>query len=187
MLQRARHLLIALSGLILLAVPAAFAASDTGYGTPASSTATLTLFEGPGVRYDAVGTIGEDLDVTVYRCSGLWCLVGDHQPRGWTALGNLDFGQPGRLNYAAGGPGEVCFYEGRNYTGPSLCLGSGRVFTDLLLYHLDNRFSSVSIQGDVSVAACRDRDFKSYCNRILASQPVLDKFLNDHVSAIRVY
>ena len=89
--------------------------------------------------------------------------------------------------YPAGGPGSVCFYEGRNFTGASLCAGPGQVFNDLTLYGHDNRFSSVEITGDVSVAACRDRGFQSYCERIIESQPVMDQYLVRNLSSIRVY
>jgi hypothetical protein len=87
----------------------------------------------------------------------------------------------------ARGYGTVCFYEGRNYTGASLCGTSGQVFNDLKLYGYDNRFSSVKVDGYVSAAACRDRGFKSYCERIIESQPVLHPHLMRNVSSIRVY
>lgn len=187
MLQRARRVLFVLIALTLAGGTGAFA-SDTGYGTPAYSTRPLTLFEGPGLRYQVTGAIDKDMALTVYRCSVLWCAVGNAQGKGWTGLGGLDFGVPGpRWSYASGGPGQVCFYEGHNYTGPSLCLGSGRTFYDLLLHGLDDRYSSVSVEGDVSASVCRDRDFQSYCERVIVSQPSLDNFLDNNVSSIRVH
>ena len=193
MLRRARPLLLALFALLLAGAIPAFA-GGTGYGTPAWSRSPLTLFQGPGAVYDVVGAIAEDRAVTVYRCTVLWCVVQDGHERGWAPLSKLHFGLSSadpftgpRLNYGSGGPGQVCFFEGRNYTGASVCMGPGRVFNDLLLAHLDNRFSSVSIEGDVSAAACRDRDFQSYCTRIIVSQPVLNRHLNDNVSSIEVY
>lgn len=38
-----------------------------------------------------------------------------------------------------------------------------------------------------SAAACRDRFFQSYCERIVSSQPVLDQYLVRNLSSIRVY
>ena len=61
------------------------------------------------------------------------------------------------------------------------------VMTDLLLVELDNTFSSVSIEGAASVTACRDRQFKSYCERIIESQPVLHGFLDDGVTSYHVW
>jgi hypothetical protein len=120
-------------------------------------------------------------------------VVGQGHERGWAQISKLSFGLSSadpfsgpRLNYGYGG-GEVCFFEGRNYTGASLCVGSGRVFNDLLLYHLDNRFSSVTVSGSASAAVCRDSDFQSYCTRIIKSEPVLNRYLNDAVSSIRIY
>ena len=193
MLQRARHILFALLALALAgAVPALAGGPD--YGTPAWSTQQLTLREGPGGVYDTVGTIAADQAVTVYRCTVLWCVVRSGPERGWASLSSLSFGQTSadpfsgpRLNYGSGGPGEVCFYEGRNYTGAAVCAGPGQVFGDLLLAHIDNRFSSVSVEGDVSAAVCRDRDFQSYCQRVIESQPVLNRHLDNEVSSIRVY
>ncbi len=195
MVLRPRQILLALiAPLILLFAAAPAMAEGPGYGTPAWSTQELTLFQGPGAMYGVVGTIAEDEAVLVYRCSVLWCVVGQGHQRGWTSLQKLNFGlfsahrvTGPRLNSGSGGPAEVCFFEGRNYTGASLCLGPGRVFNDLLLNRLDNRFSSVSVEGNVSAAVCRDRDFQSYCERVIASQPVLDKFLNDNVSSIEIY
>jgi uncharacterized protein YraI len=195
MVSRARQILLALiAPLALLFVVAPALAEGPGYGTPAWSTQPLTLFEGPGGVYDVVGSIAEDQAILVYRCTVLWCNVGQGHERGWASMSKLNFGLYSadpftgpRLNYGSGGPGEVCFYEGRNYTGASVCGSSGRVFNDLLLYHLDNRFSSVSVSGNVSAAVCRDRDFQSYCTRIIKSEPVLNRHLNDAVSSIRVY
>jgi hypothetical protein len=45
----------------------------------------------------------------------------------------------------------------------------------------------VTVNGDVSAAVCRDSDFQSYCTRIIKSEPVLNRYLNDAVSSIRVY
>ena len=87
-------------------------------------------------------------------------------------------------NYPTGG--TICFYQGTNFTGAELCLSSGRVIQDLALLGLDNRFSSARVYG-ASAAACRDRDFQSYCERIIADQPVLDQYLRHALSSIRVY
>lgn len=82
--------------------------------------------------------------------------------------------------------GHVCFFSGPNYTGSSFCAGPGRVVRDLALLDLDNQFSSVQVIGGVTVAACRDRSFQSYCERIVVSQPVLDPYLNDNLSSFQL-
>ncbi|MDB5537862.1 MAG: hypothetical protein JWP26_4274 [Devosia sp.] len=195
MVLRTRQILLALiAPLVLLFAVAPAMAEGPGYGTPAWSTQDLTLRQGPGGPYDVVGAIAADQAILVYRCTVRWCVVGQGHERGWAQISKLSFGLSSagplsgpRLNYGHGGPGQICFFEGRNYTGASVCMTSGNVYNDLLLSHLDNRFSSVTVEGHVSAAVCRDADFQSYCTRIIKSEPVLGRYLNDAVSSIRVY
>ncbi|OYX01035.1 MAG: hypothetical protein B7Z15_19885, partial [Rhizobiales bacterium 32-66-8] len=148
---------------------------------------------GPGAAYDITGEIPADVAIKVLRCQQLWCVVDGEGGRGWTSLDYIAFGRtatdwPGGINpdYPAGGPGSVCFFSGPNYTGTSFCAGPGRVVRDLALLDLDNHFSSVQITGAVTVAACRDRFFQSYCERIIVSQPVLDQYLDNNLSSFQL-
>lgn len=154
----------------------------------------LTLRSGPGAAYEVTGSIAENSAIRILRCQINWCVVDAGSERGWTSREALSFGAGPdgplfviRPDYPAGGPGTVCFYEGRNFTGAALCAGPGQVFNDLKLYGYDNRFSSVEVTGNVSAAACRDRGFQSYCERIIESQPVLNQYLVRNLSSIRVY
>lgn len=163
-------------------------------GSHAWSTQQLDLRNGPGDVYDNVGFIEADVAIKVLRCQRLWCLVDEGSDRGWTPKRNIAFGRtstdwPGGIHpdYPSGGPGVVCLFEGTHYTGASVCAGPGRVFNDLALVNLDNRFSSITIEGNVSAAACRDRSFQSYCERIIESQPVLDQYLHNALSSVRIY
>lgn len=183
--------LASIAALLVLSAPA-FAASTSG--THAWSSEALTLRSGPGLAYDVTGDIAADLPIKVLRCQELWCVVDGEGGRGWTDRNNIVFGLtsddfPYNLNpdYASGGPGSICFYQGSNYSGDSLCVRSGRVIHDLALLGLDNSFASVKVEGSVSAAACRDRGFQSYCERITASQPALDPYLRRNLSSIRVY
>jgi uncharacterized protein YraI len=182
----------ALVGALLLATSSAYALSESG--TLAWSTDVLTLRQGPDTAYQVTGEVGADLQIKVLRCEELWCLVDADSGRGWTYKNGIAFGVtsadwPGGVNpdYPSGGPGSVCFYQGTNYTGAELCLTSGRVIVDLALLGLDNRFNSVRVEGKVSAAACRNRDFQSYCERIIASQPQLHDYLRGALSSIRVH
>lgn len=174
-----------------LAVPAH---AESEYGTPAWALSDLTLRQGPGGAYLVVGAIPDEARITVLRCAPRWCLVAKGHAQGWTSRDHVGFGQAPlppfsgpRLNYGSGGPGRVCFYEGTHFTGAYVCHGSGFVAHDLLLYGRDDRYASVSVEGDVSVAVCRDRNFQSYCTRIVVSEPVLGEYLLRNVSSIRVY
>ena len=163
-------------------------------GTPAWTTAPLAMLEGPGEAYHVVGQVDGKVRVYVERCARLWCKIRTDGDRGWVSLRYIAFGHearvgllPNGLAFNGGGPGTVCLYEGHNFTGASICGGPGFVIPDLLLYHRDNAFSSVSIEGNVSVKLCRDRDFHSYCERVNASQSALQGFLDNGVSSVRIY
>jgi uncharacterized protein YraI len=180
---------LAVFALLALAFAAPAAAVETG--TPAWLTHTATLKEGPGRNYDNVGELPGKIKIRVDRCSRDWCSIRAEGQAGWVRLYSVSFGQEPslvgpKLNYPSG-LGTVCFYTGQNYTGSAVCNNSGYIVTDLLLMDLDNSFSSVTIEGAASVTACRDRHFTSYCERIIASQPVLHGFLDDSVSSFHVW
>lgn len=178
------RLAVALLAFVAVALPAA--AMETG--TKGWLIKGQSLFEGPGRRYEIVGQLGDATEVRVDRCAPLWCLVRAGRERGWVGRHNVSFGQEPRhyapLRYPSGA--TVCLYEGRNFTGPSLCLKSGTVIRDLLLMKLDNRFSSIRLNGG-SATLCRDRDFTSYCERVIDDQAALYGFLDNGVTSVRVW
>jgi len=173
--------------LALFALPAQ--AFETG--TAAWLIKGQSLFEGPGQAYDLVGELDGETRIRVDRCTYRWCRIHAEGQRGWVARDNVSFGQHPRgpltgphFNHPRGG--SVCFFEGPNYSGASVCAKAGTVVHDLLLFDLDNRYSSIEVAGS-SVMACRGRDFTSYCELIVESQPLLHGFLNDDLSSYRVY
>ncbi len=189
--------------LLLAACIALLLAAPASAGQPRGSAAWTTdgwgsfsgvLRAGPGLRYDQAGTIGPGERVRVDRCSGPWCQIHTSAVRGWLPLRNLSFGQaPGGLFSGPkfptrrGGPGEVCFYSGANYSGTVFCGKSGRVFDDLALIGRDNAVGSIEVGTGVSAMVCRDRGFRSWCQVIDVSRPRLDGLLSNAISAIRVY
>jgi uncharacterized protein YraI len=183
--------LAALAGL-LLACGATASAEETG--TLAWTISDLTVYEGPGTAYDVLGGVPGKIHVRVDRCTYQWCQIHDASTHGWVWRDDLSFGTEPRgpftgpiLKYKSGGPGTVCLFEGHDYSGASICMHSGAVSRDLLLLHLDNRYSSVTVEGNVSVTLCRDRDFSSYCERVNESQPRLQGFLDNAVSSYWVH
>ena len=173
----------------LMLVAAAPASAASLSGTPAWSTQDLVLRNGPGTQYRVTGAIASDAAIKVLRCQRQWCNVDGPGGRGWTSLYQIDFGRgpaETHLHYSTG-QGTACFYEGANYTGASLCISTGQVIDDMALLNADNRFQSLQITGNASVAVCRDRKFQSYCERILISEPVLHQYLRGAVSSARVY
>jgi uncharacterized protein YraI len=183
-------LLSLLAALVLWALPSAAHAIDTG--TPAWLVDGQVLREGPGHAYRLTGHLPDATRIQVDRCSYRWCKVHAYGQRGWVSRDDVNFGQHPRgpftgprLNYPSGG--TVCFFEGHHYSGLGVCVPAGTVVHDLLLFGQDNIYSSVLIKGSGSVTACRDRNFTSYCERIIASQPKLDGFLDNALTSYRVH
>ena len=183
-------LLALLAALATLALPSTAAAIETG--TPAWLVNGQVLRAGPGAAYDVTGELGDEARIQVDRCTYRWCQVHAGGARGWVSRDNVNFGQHPRgpltgprLDYPEGA--TVCFFTGRNYTGDHLCQPPGTVVHDLLLFGIDDRFASLRIEGAGSVTVCRDRDFSSYCERIIESQPVLPGFLENAISSYRVH
>ena len=182
--------LAAMLGLLpTIPVQAASEAGSHGW-----SRETLVLRSGPGDHYEVVGEIPGEVAIKILRCQHLWCNVDGPGGRGWTRNGAVDFGKnPHWPLFDADNDwpdlagGQLCFYEGTNYTGRSFCAGSGEVFIDLATWGWDNRIASIEVVTPTSAAICRDRGFQSYCERIAASQPVLNPFLRHNLSSIRVY
>jgi len=193
MTRFARMLTALTSALLVLALAQAPAmAAPQASGTHAWSNNALILRNGPGTEYAVTGDVGANLAIMVLRCQKLWCLVDDHGNRGWTGKQAISFGKtpanwPGGVNPNYQSGGTVCFYTGTNFSGSEFCPRAGSTHRDLALLNLDNLFSSVRVTGSASVAACRDRDFQSYCERIIGSQPALDPYLRRNLSSIRLY
>lgn len=161
-------------------------------GSPAVVLKDTTLLTGPGVRYPAAASVVANQDVTVVRCSERWCLIAEGD--GWMSIDDLSFGNFERrpfhgtvFGWGRGGPGDVCFYDGANFTGESVCLPSGAVARDLALLGWDNRISSIAINGEVSVNVCRDRNFASYCELVTESQTNVNRLLNNSASSWQVW
>lgn len=159
-------------------------------GSSAQTTGEITLRLGAGANYPATSqVIVEGTAVNVQRCSRNWCLVEASSKRGWTAIGDLTFGETAATEdtLTLGGSGQICFHTGTNFTGQKVCSTSGRVVPDLALHGYDNAFASISIEGQVSANVCRDSRFASYCEQINESQARLPRLLNRAISSYRVW
>jgi hypothetical protein len=165
------------------------------YGSAAWTTDhDLALYEGPSMRYDIIGSVSAETQVRVERCKERWCFIRGDRGDGWVSISVLSFGEEPRSflelpkqRYPGGGPGIACFYTDINFTGVGYCAEPGTAIFDLLLEDMDNRFASLAIEGSLSVTVCRDADFSSYCERVVESQPILDRFLVNAVSSFYVH
>jgi hypothetical protein len=195
MLSAIRVILIAIAAaLIVLPASAVQPTGSAAWTTDGWVSMPGALYSGPGTRYDEVGSIGAGERVRVDRCSYRWCQIHTATVRGWLSLDNLSFGQEPdgllagpKFHTQRGGKGQVCFYDGANFTGASFCANSGRVFRDLSLVGLDNAIASVEVGEGVSAIVCRDRGFRSYCEVVDVSKDRLPGLLTYSITSIRVY
>ena len=161
-------------------------------GSPAWVISDTDLRSGPGSRYPVIASATKGDALVIARCSSRWCLIASTD--GWLSIDGLSFGQEAlgpfsgpKFNTGRGGPGQVCFFDGLNYSGNSVCQPSGGVARDLALLGWDNRIASISIDGSVSVNLCRDRNFASYCVLVDQSTPRLERLLLNAASSWQVW
>lgn len=190
--MRRMFVLIVLGFVSLLGTSAALAHSESG--SHGWSRQVLVLRSGPGDNYRTTGAIADNTAIKVLRCQALWCVVDGQGGRGWTRKVGISFGREPvwpildadrTIRDLAGG--SMCFYEGTHFTGRSFCAETGQVFPDLATLGWDNRIRSVRVTEPTSAALCRDRFFQSYCERLVESQPILDRLLSRQLSSIRMY
>lgn len=163
-------------------------------GSPAWAITDATLTKGPGHAYGKAGTVIAGSAVSVERCTRFWCQVITDDYLGWMSQDKISFGQEPRgpltgahFERKAGGPGTVCLFTGKGFSGEQLCAESGFVIRDLALIGKDNQFSSATIEGSVSLMVCRDAYFHSYCEHVTADRTDFGQLLTRKVSSIRVY
>lgn len=187
-----RALLVALAAIAALLPGLAAGSGDVHPGAWASAAFARA---GPGNHHPVVGVLRAGQPSRVERCQGDWChVVTPGGTLGWVHVAYLNeegripgpFSGP-RLEVGRGGPGRVCFHDGENYTGHTVCHASGFVARDLADYGLDNRFRSISIEGNVSANVCRDPDFRSYCVLYHRSVPRLGPLHRGAISSYRVW
>lgn len=185
-----RHIILLLSVSLMCVIPSANAA---GVGTPAWSLINSSLSAGPGAAYPTTsGNVFEGQSVHVTRCTRRWCKIANSS--GWLSIDHLSFGQTAtgplsgpKFDTGRGGNGNVCFFNGANFSGESICLPSGTVAHDLTLWGWDNKISSVSVGDGVSVNLCRDRNFTSYCVLIDQDAAQLDHLLANAASSYQIW
>lgn len=168
-------------------------ATAAGAGTPAWSLINSSLSSGPGSAYPiTTGSVFDGQPVRVTRCTRRWCEIANGE--GWLSIDHLSFGQTAtgpfsgpKFDSGRGGDGDVCFFNGENFSGASICLPSGAVARDLALWGWDNKISSVSVGEGVSVNLCRDRNFSSYCVLIDQDAAQLDRLLANAASSYQIW
>ena len=79
--------------------------------------------------------------------------------------------------------GEVCFYEGTSYRGPSFCVRSGETIPSLGDW--SDRISSIRNSSNVQVQVCSEASYRN-CRTYTTSASSLGDF-DDYIASVRVY
>ncbi len=94
-------------------------------------------------------------------------------------------GRPGR---PGGGPGDrggdVCFYDGANFTGARFCMDEGQMIPNLNRTGWNNRISSIRNPDGLRVTVCDDAGYDD-CRTYRTSARSLGS-LNNAISSIRI-
>jgi SH3-like domain-containing protein len=136
---------------------------------------------GPGTRYPVVDVLGAGQSVRISRCTGGWCFVDQRGPSGWVSQRYLR--ETSRPGGGGGVRSEACFYEDTRFRGRSFCARSGD--SDRNLGAWNNRISSISVSGRVTVEACTDRNLRD-CEVFTSDAPRLPWWLDQNISSYRV-
>lgn len=81
---------------------------------------------------------------------------------------------------------RVCFYEGANYSGNSLCVNDGVDDPDLSGYW-NNRISSLKVSRGTRVSLCQNPNYSGFCNTFSSNVPYLGFALNNKASSYRTW
>lgn len=80
---------------------------------------------------------------------------------------------------------QVCFYDGANFTGASICpdIGTSRA---RLNGFWNNRVSSIAIEGGAAVTVCRKPGFSGFCRTYTSSRSTLPRRLDNRISSVDI-
>lgn len=181
---------------LLIAMPAAAAlAQETFVIVPdnpggggggrgnAVATSTVNVRSGPSTRYAVVDVLRTGDNVRISRCTAGWCFIDHRGPSGWVSQ-NFLRETGGRPPAAGGGGRQACFYDDTRFRGRSFCARPGD--SDRNLGAWNNRISSISIRGGMTVQVCTDRDARD-CQAFNRDTPTLPRWLDRNISSYRVF
>ncbi len=148
----------------------------------AVATASVNVRAGPGTNHPVVDVLSPGQSVSISRCTNGWCFVDQRGPSGWVSQNFLR--ETGRPGGSTGARREACFYEDRHFRGRSFCARPGD--SDRNLGAWNNRISSISIRGGMTVQVCTDRDGRD-CDAFNRDTPTLPWWLDGNISSYRVF
>ena len=96
----------------------------------------------------------------------------------------FSFGNQGQSGWQPPQP-RACFYTGKNYTGQSVCVNSGRSLS-YVGDRWNDKVSSVRLYNGASVTMCQHSGFNGFCRTSSRNEPALGPWLNNKISSVRV-
>lgn len=151
----------------------------------AVATANVNVRRGPGTSYAVVDVLRSGQSVRVSNCTGGWCWVNHGGPSGWVSQNFLS--RTGGGGDSGGGSAigrGACFYENVRFRGRSFCVRPGDSNSNLGVWN--NRISSISIRGFMTVQVCEDRNFRR-CEAFNRDVATLPWWLDSNISSFRAF
>lgn len=163
-----------------------FAMTTVTYADVATVIEKVNIRKAPSPNAKKLGSLpaGTQVEVDPDSCTNGFCqLDNDFGPQGWVAEDFIEFddGEEPEPEVVA----EVCFFDKANFGGASFCMEPGDV-ANKLPSSWDNRISSLTLEGDISVDLCADKSLFGLCGTFSADTKSLPAKLNNKVSSIEV-
>lgn len=161
-----------------------FASVSVSYADAAMLVGKAAIRKAPAPNAKKLGTLpmGTQVEVDPDSCTNGYCqLDSDFGPQGWISEDLFEFVEEEEPEEIA----EVCFYDKSNFGGASFCLEPGDV-QEKLSSKWNDRISSVTVTGDISVDLCSDAGLYGVCTTLSSDVKSLPAKLNNKVSAIEV-
>ncbi len=162
-----------------------FAMTTVTYADVATVIERVNIRTAPSPTAKKIGSLpaGATVEVDPDSCTKGFCqLDNDFGPQGWVAEDFIEFDDEDEPEPEVA---EVCFFDKSNFGGQSFCMEPGDV-TNKLPANWDNRISSLTIEGDISVDLCTDKNLFGTCGTFSADTRNLPAKLNNKVTSIEV-
>lgn len=163
-----------------------FAMTTTTYADVATVIEKVNIRKAPSPSAKKLGSLqaGTQVEVDPDSCTNGFCqLDNDFGPQGWVAEDFISFDDEEEDPEPE--VAEVCFYDKSNFGGQSFCMEAGDL-ANKLPTNWDNRISSLTIEGDISVDLCSDKNLYGTCGTFSSNSRNLPAKLNNKVSSIEV-
>jgi hypothetical protein len=169
-----------------IAAVSLFAMTTATYAEVATVIERVNIRKAPSPTAKKIGglSVGTQVEVDPDSCTNGFCqLDNDFGPQGWVAEDFISFDD--EEDEPEPEVAEVCFFDKSNFGGQSFCMEAGDV-ANKLPAAWDNRISSLTIEGDISVDLCADKNLYGTCGTFSSDSKNLPAKLNNKVSSIEV-